>query len=250
MSISRAFARKLPSLITLRLRAMKWFFTGVPAVGQFNFGDLRRLSPVSRDYGYDRGQPVDRYYIERFLETHAKDVRGRVLEIGDNEYTMKFGGGRVTRSDVLHVTPDNPKATFVGDLTDAPQIPSSTFDSIVLTQTLCLIYDLERAVATLHRILKPGGVMLVTVPGVVMVPTGTTWAPTWHWSFTEHSLGRLLSETFGEDVQVSVYGNILAAISFLEGLCAGELEALELDHADPNYPVTITARVKKFMPEP
>src|SRR5688572_17693927 len=88
-----------------------------PSVGTVRFGDLRRLAPISRRFGYDRGKPIDRVYIEQFLALHAGDVRGRTLEIGDDAYTRRFGGDRVALHDVLHVAEGNPKATFVGDLT-------------------------------------------------------------------------------------------------------------------------------------
>ena len=93
---------------------------------QWDWGGLRRLEPVSREFGYDRGLPIDRYYIERFLETHRLDVTGRTLEIGDDEYTRRYGGGRATRRDVLHVHARNPAATIVGDLIHAPQIADGT----------------------------------------------------------------------------------------------------------------------------
>ena len=47
---------------------------------------------LSRDFGFDRGTPIDRYYIESFLSTHASDIRGHVLEVADNTYTRRFGG--------------------------------------------------------------------------------------------------------------------------------------------------------------
>jgi hypothetical protein len=96
---------------------------------------VNRLAPVSREFGYDRGLPIDRYYIERFLARYAEDIRGRVLEIGDNSYTQKYGGSHVTASDVLHVTEGNSQATLVADLTHAEHIPSDTFDCIIFTQT-------------------------------------------------------------------------------------------------------------------
>ena len=132
------------------------------APGDMNFGTLRRVTPVSRMWGYDRGLPVDRHYIENYLLRHSADIRGRVMEIEDDTYTRRFGGNNVTRCDVLHVVAGNPRATIIGDLTDAPQIPSGLFDCIVLTQTLQLIYEVRAAIQTLHRILRPGGVLLVT----------------------------------------------------------------------------------------
>ena len=103
-----------------------------PRVGHVRFGDLRRLRPISREFGYDRGLPVDRHYIEAFLARRADDIHGRVMEIGDSTYTRRFGGARVTQHDVLHVNPVA-EATFVGDLTCAGHLPSDAFDCVVLT---------------------------------------------------------------------------------------------------------------------
>ncbi|MGH2371196.1 MAG: glycosyltransferase, partial [Chloroflexota bacterium] len=140
------------------------------SVHPVHFGSLRRLAPVSRRFGWDRGGlPVDRYYIERFLERHASDVAGHVLEVRDDAYTRRFGGARVSRADVLHPTADNPKATIVADLTDAEQVPSDTFDCIILTQVLPFIPDFQAAARTLHRILRPGGVLLATMPGISQI---------------------------------------------------------------------------------
>src|SRR5689334_3710614 len=44
-----------------------------PSVGEVRLGDLRRLTPISRNWGFDRGQPVDRYYIENFLAVQSSD---------------------------------------------------------------------------------------------------------------------------------------------------------------------------------
>lgn len=216
---------------------------GIPAPGSVNFGDLRRLTPVSRHFGVDRGTAIDRHYVESFLARHAADVRGRVLEVGESTYTRRYGGDRVTHSDVLHVRDGNPQATIIADLADAPQVPDATFDCIVLTQTLHLIYDAGAAVRTLHRLLKPGGVLLLTVPGITQVPHGTDWAYTWYWAFTELSVRKMLGDVFGAgNVAVEVGGNVLAATALLHGLAVEEFAADELDALDRDYPVIIAAR--------
>jgi glycosyltransferase involved in cell wall biosynthesis/SAM-dependent methyltransferase len=210
-----------------------------------NLGSLRRTTPISRHFGYDRGKPVDRHYIEAFLARHAGDIRGRVLEVGDNDYTRGLGGDRVTTSDVLHVDPAARGATLVGDLQKGDNLPSNAFDCVVLTQTLHLLFDMRAAVATLHRILKPGGILLVTVPGVSSVDSGE-WGGTWMWSLTEASLGRLLAGSFAEnDVAATTYGNVLTAVAFLHGLAEDELRPQEYDVTDPHYPVIVAGRAKK-----
>jgi len=214
-----------------------------------DFGSLRRITPFSRDWGWDRGTPVDRYYIARFLDRRRGDVRGRVLEVGDRMYTERFGDGEVTRSDVLHLDASNPAATVVADLNveREPAIPDSSFDCIILTQSLQFVYELRHAVANLHRALKPGGVLLTTVPGICAAQPGSdSWSDEWCWSFTRTSVERLLGEEFGAaNLEVEVSGNVLAASAFLYGLADDELEAIELDARDPAYPVIVAARAVK-----
>lgn len=209
------------------------------------FGDLRRLRPISVWFGYDRGQPIDRYYIESFLTRCGSDIRGRVLEIGDASYTRQFGGPRVTRSDVLHVWADAPGATIVGDLAAGDDIPSDSFDCVVLTQTLHLIYDVGSAIRTLHRILAPGGVLLATFPGISPIDRGE-WRDSWYWGFTPLSARRLFEDHFASpDVTIQSHGNVLSAIAFLEGLATHELRRSELDAVDLAFPVSITIRAVK-----
>lgn len=209
------------------------------------FGNLRRLTPFSRNWGQDRGRPVDRYYIESFLSDHQHDVRGHVLEIGDDAYTRKFGRDQVTRSDVLHVEPGYPGATIIADLTSAENIEDETFDCIILTQTLQLIYDIPAAIRTLKRIVRPGGVVLATVPGITH-SGDVNWHKSWFWSMTPASAQRLFESEFGpEHVSVRSHGNVLAAMAFLYGLADHELTRAELNYADPAYIVTIGVRAEK-----
>ena len=142
--------------------------TLTPGVGAIDFGDFDRTQPVSADFGWDRGTPVDRIYVERFLATNGGDVRGRALEIGDAAYCRRFGSG-VTRQEVLHVDPANRNATIIGDLSQPDVLEPDSFDCLLITQTLHLIFDLRQAAAQLHRALAPGGVLLLTVPGITPV---------------------------------------------------------------------------------
>lgn len=228
------------------LRAARRRITVWPPVGFVRFGSLRRLAPISAVWGYDRGLPIDRYYIEQFLASHVADVQGRVLEVADDGYTKRFAN-RVTQSDVLDLVADNPRATIVADLTSGEQIPSEAFDCIILTQTLHLIYDVPAAIRTLHRVLKPGGVVLATVPGLAKVSRYDMdrWGD--HWRFTTRSARALFAEVFlQEHVTVRAYGNILAAVSFLHGLSAQDLRHSELEHHDPDYELLVAIRAEKL----
>lgn len=229
-------------------RLLRTFFRSTPRAGRVRFGDLRRTEPISRSFGYDRGLPIDRYYIERFLARRAADIQERVLEVGDDSYTRRFGGATVTQRDVLHVHEGNAAATIVADLAHAPQIASDAFDCIILTQTLHLVYELKAAVNTLHRILKPGGTLLATVPGITQT-SADSWAETWYWAFTTLSVRRLFETHFPPGaLEVDAWGNVLAATAFLQGIATEELSDKELDHRDPHYQVLITLRAQKPLP--
>ncbi len=217
----------------------------VPTVGHIDLGDFGRAKPFSRDFGYDRGGPVDRYYIENFLRKESGSVKGRVMEIGDNAYTMQYGGTRVTRSDILHVNDSNPAATLTGDLSNAPHIPGNQFDCIVLTQTLHLIYDFKAALHTCYRLLKPGGTLLLTVPGITPIAHGA-WKETWYWSFTGLSIEKLMKDTFPNGkTEVETFGNVFAASSFLYGMGISEVPKEKLDYNDPHFQVIITVKAVK-----
>jgi SAM-dependent methyltransferase len=213
-----------------------------PDTKRWDWGDLRRLQPVSHEFGYDRGLPVDRYYIERFLEAHRRDIAGRTLEIGGDEYTRRYGGDRATRRDVLHIHGRNSAATIVADLVDAPQIADGTFDCIVVTQTLHLIYDVDLAVATLHRISRPNGVVLATFPGISQL-SGDEWSRTWSWGFDSLLAGRLFASHFGEqNITVEAHGNSLAAAAFLQGLATDDLTPAQLDADEAGCELLVTVR--------
>ena len=208
-------------------------------------GDLRRVTPIDPNWGFERGTPIDRVYVEQFVSANAADIRGRVLEIAAPDYTTRFGRG-VERVDILMATAGNPQATIVGDLTDAPQIPSDAFDCAIVTQTLQFVYDIRAALATLHRTLAPGGVLLATVPGITKIspPEDEEYGEWWH--FTARSAQRLAEEAFGAgNVEARSYGNVLSATGFLYGLAASDLKAEELAAHDRLYEVIVGVRAVK-----
>jgi SAM-dependent methyltransferase len=218
-----------------------------PPLGQVEFGDLRRLSPICADWGYSRGTAIDRYYIDRFVARHASDIRGRVLEVGTDEMTRRFGGGCVTHSDVLHVADSGPPVTIVADLTSGIGLASDLFDCAIVTQTLHFIYDVHAVIRTLHRILKPGGMVLLTVPGITKISPEDMGRWGQYWSFTSRAARCLFEEAFPPQcVSVEAAGNVLAATAFLWGIAAEELTAAELEHVDEYYETLVGVRAQKL----
>jgi SAM-dependent methyltransferase len=230
------------------LRRLRARFRVRPPIGFVRFGSLRRRRPISDDWGFDRGRPIDRTFIAAFLGRHAGDIRGSVLEVAGNGYTRRFGTA-VTLSDVIDRRSDNSNATIVADLARAPEIADSTYDCVIVTQTLQYIYDIRAAVGTLHRVLAPGGVALVTVPGITRISTFDASETGEYWHFTTWSARALFEERFPKgSVEVASFGDVLTATAALHGLAAEDLRRRDLEHRDPTYQVLVTVRAVKEFP--
>jgi peptidoglycan/xylan/chitin deacetylase (PgdA/CDA1 family)/SAM-dependent methyltransferase len=199
-------------------------------------------------WGIDRGtRAVDRVYIEAFLERHQADIQGCVLEVAASEYTRRFGQGRVGRCDVLDINSGNSNATIIADLASGSPLHQDRFDCVILTQTLHLIYDIRAALANVFGMLKPGGVLLCTLPSVSRVdyeyggPHDGDF-----WRFTEASARALFREVFPpECVEVTTHGNLRACAAFLLGLAAEEVDPAVLEETDPWLPLVCCIRAMK-----
>jgi len=212
-----------------------------------DWGDLARVAPFSPLWGAERGEHIDRYYIERFLDRHRSDVRGRVLEVCDDTYTRRFGQGRVLDSDVLDIEQDNPQATIIADLARAHNIPAESYDCFILTQTLYMIYEVADALAHSFRILKPGGVLLCTLPATCRITFEHGGLDSGDfWRFTEASVRRLFAAIVpAQSFEVTVCGNVMVCAAFLQGLALHELPADVLDQTDPWHPLLYCVRAAK-----
>lgn len=200
------------------------------------------MEPLSYDWGTDRGKPPHRYFTELFLQEHASSIRGRCLEFQEDRYTTQLGGTRPHRVDIIHVDDSNAEATLVADLTQPNDIPSGTFDCIICTFVLHVIFDVALAVSEMHRILKPGGTLLVAVPQVSM--DGPEYSELWR--FTQTGLARLLSGSFGNgNVMTRAYGNALTTAGDFRGLVISEFTPEELNFHDPRFAMVVCAKATK-----
>lgn len=228
------------------VRQQKRFHLQWPPVGVVRFGSFRRLTPISPIFALDRGFPIERYYIEKFLDRYSADVRGRCLELGDDFYIRKFGGDKVNHTDILSVV-EAPGVTIVADLTNAEHIPTDTFDCIIFTQSIQMIYDLKTALRTLYRILKPGGVLLLTSHGISKIGRHLgrdAWGEYWH--ITTMTAEKLFEETFPDArLDIDFHGNVLSAMCAMHGLASEELKKEELDYKDRDFQVLVTVRAVK-----
>ncbi|HVS97231.1 MAG TPA: methyltransferase domain-containing protein [Puia sp.] len=202
--------------------------------------DFESVYPVSDFYGDDRGTPVDRYYIDGFINDNRHRIRGRVLEVAEDTYSRRYGIG-VDSMDVLHYEAGTPGATLIGDLSRPGTLPEDRFDCFICTQTIHVIYNYMDAIRGAHRLLRPGGTLLCTLSGIAQISRYDMdrWGD--YWRFTTLSAQRSFADVFGaSNVNVDCGGNCYAAINFLRGIALEELDRKKLTVKDPNYPIVIT----------
>ena len=201
---------------------------------------FRSTKPKSRKFGFDRGGPIDHYYIEKFLDKNSSYLNGTVLEVANSRYSKKFGRN-VKKFEILHYTDDNPKATIVADLTKNESLPENFADCFIFTQTLNFIYDFKSALHGAYRLLKPNGTLLATVAGISQISRYdmNRWGD--YWRFTNLSCEKIFQEVFGKDnITVECHGNCLSAKAFLNGQSRYELTEKELEYKDDDYQLIIT----------
>jgi SAM-dependent methyltransferase len=234
--------RRLTSRVPVRTKAaVKRRLT---RLNRPRWGDLRRREPFSSYYGFERGTPVDRFYIERFLAERARDIRGNVLEVGNARYARAFRDAAPTSVEIVDVDPTNEEATIVAELSQVDSLPGGRFDCFILTQTLQLVADVDAALLNAWQSLANGGVLLISVPGITRADSDNVEAD--RWRFTAAGLDTLLARTcLGGRREVVGYGNLTSAVAFLMGLAAEELKEHELTPTDPHFTVSVCARVRR-----
>jgi SAM-dependent methyltransferase len=216
--------------IATRVRSPRWWYV------------LRGpTAPLSDVVGTDRGTPVDRFFIERFLESHADRVRGDVLDIKDRLYTTRYGGDRVTKSDILDINRENTEANIFGDIRDLAGIGDNSYDCFIITQVLQYVDDLHAAVRSAHRILKPGGSLLVTVPSLGKLDGHEDNVSGHFWRFTCDSARYLFQKHFApQNLEINGWGNVLVATGMLQGWARQEIPRAKLEYYDPQFTCGVT----------
>lgn len=218
-------------------RILKHIFTPPKHIKSISLND--GIHPVSSLFGFDRGTPIDRYYIEKFLSENQSKITGICCEIAEDTYCKRFGCN-ITKQEILHYDNTNPQATIIGDLTKQEMLPKDSLDCFVCTQTFNFIYDIKAAFIGAYQMIKPGGVLLATVAGLSQISRYDMerWGD--FWRFTDLSLKKIAEETGFKEVRVSIYGNALAATAFIQGVAVEDLTNIDLlEEHDDDYQVTL-----------
>ncbi|MFQ5668582.1 MAG: hypothetical protein ACE5I7_19425 [Candidatus Binatia bacterium] len=206
-----------------------------------HWGNLRRTQPFSLDFGFDRGTPIDRYYVEKFFEQNRAHIRGDVLEIQVSTYTRRDGHD----VHVAHSVDINSSVapTIVCDLASSDGVlPNERYDCFLLPSTPQHLRSLELSMRHALRVLKPGGVILATCAAFVpLIPDGPDY-----WRNSAAGWAEIVQQAWsGCEVKVQSYGNCLAVVAAMLGLAIEELTPEELDVNDPRYPVVVTLWCRK-----
>lgn len=207
------------------------------------WGNLRRVTPFSSHFGFERGTPIDRYYLHEFLERHRHLITGRVLEIQMPGYTRRFGHDVRVAHSVDIATGVHDDLTYHVDLARAEGvIPDASYDCFLLPNTLSFLRDIEACLRQALRVVRPGGVILASAGG--FVPLDGDQRDLWRMS--AEGWRELTARAWpGCDVQIEARGNCLAVMAAMLGLALEELRDEELRHQDPRYPVLVTLVCRK-----
>lgn len=201
--------------------------------------------PLSNYHGFDRGMPIDRFYIENFLEQNKEKIKGNCLELLNDNYIVKYGGEKVTKSEVLDIDRTNRDATIIGDIRNLKDIPDGTYDCVILTQVLQFIDDVEAAVSECHRILKSNGVLLATLPSLSRIDP-VAGVNDDYWRFTIASAKYIFGKKFKpEQTEIFSLGNVRSGIYFYAGLAQEDTRKKILRKNDPDFPLIITIKAIK-----
>ncbi len=207
-----------------------------------NIGKLP-LHPISRRYGCEHGTPIDRYYIDKFLQNNISFIRGVIAEIGDDRYIQKYAHD-IEGTFILHINGDGKNAIKV-DLSTGEGVEENKFDCLICTQTIQFIYDIEAAVSSIVKMLKPGGVGLITANGIVQISLHDYWKWGDYWRVTEMTMQRIAEKSHVMHYEIASYGNVRVAAAEMYGLCVEDLLADSFDLQDEQYPVIVTMKIIK-----
>lgn len=156
----------------------------------------------------NREECFDRPYINDYINLTKEYIREDVLEFagGDVVYAKKYGKcsnvylmAAIAHKDVY------PDVDFYADLDDLTTLPEQKFDCIVATQVIMYMKNVEVALQNLKSMLRPGGVLIITVPGPLFHHSKGSHHM---FSFTEESLEYLCDKVFHNYEKFKYYGDI------------------------------------------
>lgn len=139
----------------------------------------------------------DRYLLEQFVAEHAPRIVGTVLDVGGQD-GKRYRSYFTQASTYITLDPDAAYApTIIGKAEDIP-LEDHSADAILCAEVLMYINHPEKAIREMARVLKPGGVLMLTT-SFMSTPTNH---PHYFWQIAPAGFRSLLTPYFAEiDVQ-------------------------------------------------
>jgi SAM-dependent methyltransferase len=119
-----------------------------------------------------------RHFVSEFIESNAKkygqyaldtDIQSTLLDIAPQDYVgaqpfSKYSNGKIT-VETLDINTSS-GASYIADITHTNNsiIPNNKFDYVLMTEVLEHTLHPFNAVDELYRILKPNGILFLSVP--------------------------------------------------------------------------------------
>ena len=209
-----------------------------PAAHQLDWGTMRRRFAICEWFGFSRGAPVDRYYLDRFVAEIRERVVGEVLEIGGRSANRElYGFPNVTRYQTLDMRP-GPGVDIVGDAHDPAIHPPDSVDSIVAFNVLEHCEQPWKVVENMRLWLRRGGWAFCMVPNAQRIHA----MPRDYWRALPEAVQWMFRDFSTREIRQ--YGNPTTVIAAYLGIAAEELSRDELDEIHLDYPVAtcISAR--------
>lgn len=138
-----------------------------------------------------------------------RHARGQLIDLGCGDMPFRaFVRGQVSGYDSLDLYPRRPDVTYVADLQDMAVVPSAAYDTALCVEVLEHVPDPFRAAREIHRILKPGGVLVMSVPHLSRLHD----EPHDYYRYTRHGVRRLLEQAGFELLELERRGGLLSFI--------------------------------------
>jgi len=168
---------------------------------------------------YDSAERVSQevqnnYLFQRSIKAYheaAGLISGKVLEIGTGSgYGVELISGvadefvTVDKFDTKIDFSKYPNVQFVQCNVPPLNFEANTFDNAITFQVVEHIKDDHAFIREIHRVLKPGGKLIITTPNIKMSITRNPWHVR---EYTVDQFKRLLSTYFSKVESKGVYGN-------------------------------------------
>ncbi|SON53914.1 putative glycosyltransferase EpsE [Hartmannibacter diazotrophicus] len=217
-----------------RLRRLTGHRSGEGMPGSLDGAILAGTQPLFPREG-NRGKALDRIFALDFCRSWSERIRGDVLEFGDDAKARQFGRD----ASSIRIAPmDGIPAMLDGSASMAQR----TFDCIIAIDVIQYQPDVRAFLEGVTGLLKPGGSLLVSFPGLLPLLEGQGDL----WRFTPDGVRRLLAKVCpGADIEIVTYGNAATAAGIQHGLGERDFGPELLQASDLTRAVMIMARITK-----